>query len=204
MKEKILVLGVLVFVAFMALGQKTDSVTLQVNTVKSRELLEYYRFERIDYYEMQLKGRGIKDQYFVLTSSEYWNGKMTKTDTIANTMDIGLKNGTDSITIHVMSKKVDSDSIRFQFSLPRFSTYRKFHTTLRDEYSLRDITSNRMETFVASEPINILVYSLPYEDPNRPGFLFYCELSREGIPPEKWGEKFGVEHYIVFKLQLIK
>lgn len=204
MKGRILILGILFFTTFLAFCQEKDSVTLEVNSVESRELLEFYRFERIDYFKMQLKGEGIKDQFFILSSSEYWNGEITKADTIVNTKNFGLKNGADSITIRVMSKKTDSDTIKFQFSLPRFSTTRKFPTTTKNTYSLRDITSNGEETFAANEPIDMLVFSLPYEDPARPGYLFYCELSREGTPPEKWGEKFGVEHYIVFKLQLIK
>ncbi|MEM0940603.1 MAG: hypothetical protein AAGI25_12560 [Bacteroidota bacterium] len=202
-KKSIPIFVVLIFSYLISFAQKTDSVTLEVNTVESRELLDYYRFEGIDYFNMQASGENIKDQYFILSSMTYWNGKLTKVDTFANTKIYRMKNGTDTLGIRVMSKKTDSDTIKFQFNLPRFSTTRKFPTTQKNTYSLRDITSNDANTFVANDPINLLVYSLPYEDPERPGYLFYCELSREGTPPEQWGEKFGIEHYIIFKLQLI-
>ena len=201
--QSVAVFGILTFCCSISLAQETDSVTLEVNTVESRELLDYYRFEGIHYYKMQVSGESINDKYFILSSMEYWNGKLTKLDTIANTKLYRMKNGTDTLGIRVMSKKTDSDTIKFQFHLPRFSTTRKYPTSQKDTYSLRDITSNRKATFAATESINLLVYSLPYEDPERPGYLFYCELSREGVPPEKWGEKFGVLHYIVFQLQLI-
>ncbi len=152
---------------------------------------------------MQVSGQSIEDQYFILSSMEYWDGELTKIDTIANTKMYRMKNGSDTLEIRVMSKKIDSDTIKFQFHLPRFSTNKEFTTTTKNTYSLRDITSNRQGTFGANNPINLLVYSLPYEDPERPGYLFYCKLSREGVPPEKWGKKFGVEHYIIFKLHLI-
>lgn len=202
-KKSISIFAIIVFSCSVSLAQGSDSVTLEVNTVESRELLDYYRFEGIDYYKMQVSGESIGDQYFILSSMEYWNGKLSKVDTIANTKMYRMKNGTDTLGIRVLSKKTDSDTIKFQFYLPRFSTTRKFPTIHKNTYSLRDITSNGKEIFVATDPIKVLVYSLPYEDPERPGYLFYCELSREGTPPEKWGEKFGVEHYIVFKLQLI-
>jgi len=199
----IVIFGILIFSCLISFAQKTDSVTLEVNTVESRELLDYYRFEGIDYFKMQAYGQNIKDQYFILYSMAYWNGKLTKVDTIANTKMYQMKNRTDTLGIRVISKKTDSDTIKFQFHLPRFSTTRKYPAIEKNTYSLRDITTNGNETFVAADPITLLVYSLPYEDPERPGYLFYCELSREGTPPEKWGEKFGVEHYIIFKLLLI-
>jgi len=198
-----LTLGLLFFNILLAYSQELDSLTLEVNTVESRELLDFYRFEEINYFKTRLYGEGIGNQYFVLTSSEYWSGEPVKVDTIANTKLFGMKNGSDTIAIRVMSKKINPDTVKFQFHLPRFSTTKKFPTTTNETYSLRDITSNQQQKFATTQSIDILVYSLPYEDPERPGYLFYCELSRNGIPPEKWGEKFGVEHYIVFKLQLI-
>ncbi|MEM7109069.1 MAG: hypothetical protein AAF519_12650 [Bacteroidota bacterium] len=201
--KAITTLGILLLSSLTLLSQSTDSVTLSVNSVESRELLDLHRFEGFNYFKMQLSGQNIKDQFFMMTSTEYWNGRLPKVDTIANTKDLQLKNGSDTLEIRVMSKKVNSDTVKFQFHCPRFSTMKKFSTTARNTYSLRDITSNGQETFAASSPINLLVYSLPYEDPEKPGYFFYCELSREGIAPEKWGEEFGIMHYIVFQFQLI-
>lgn len=202
-KSQILITGILLLNSVLAMGQGPDSVTLAVNTVESKELLDYYRFEEIDYFKTKLIGKNISSQYFILTSNEYWSGELTKTDTIANTRRYQLKNSSDTLEIRVMSKKINRDTIKFQFHLPMYSTSRKFKTTTKNTYSLRAITTQGEENFVASQPIDVLVLSLPYKDPEQPGYLFYCELSREGTPPEKWGEKFGVEHYIVFKLQLI-
>ncbi|MEM6736227.1 MAG: hypothetical protein AAF620_09180 [Bacteroidota bacterium] len=196
--------GLLLFFCLTSFGQTTDSITLKVKAVKSDELLDLYRFEGINYFTMQLSGLGIEHQFFILTSTEYWNGTVTNVDTIANTKNYQLKNGSDTLEIRAMSKKINPDTVKFQFHLPRFSTSKTFPTTTKDTYSLRDITSNSEEIFDASKPINLLVYSLPYEDPEQPGYLFYCELSREGIAPEKWSEKFGVRHYVIFKFQLVK
>ena len=56
-------------------------------------------------------------------------------------------------------------------------------------------------------PINktmpFFVYSLPYEDPKRPGYMFYCELTAKGIPPEKWWNKYKVPHFIVVEMKIV-
>ena len=202
-KELILITGIIILNFLILPAQNLDSVKLKVGGVESRELLEYYRFEGIHYFDLRIIGTGIKNQYFVLTCNEFWGSKSMKMDTIANTKTFQMKNGKDTLGIRVMSKKISSDTTKFQFNLPGFSTIRKFKTTQKDTYSLRDITSKGEQTFAPDEPINLLVYSLPYEDPEKPGYLYYCELSREGVPPEKWGEKFGVQHHIIFKIQLI-
>lgn len=204
MKFKVLLFTSIFLLPFsLVFGQNIDSIKLKVNGVESRELLDFYRFSAIDYFKLELSGNDIKEKYFLFTSNEYWNGSMTKVDTIANTKKHGFKNKKDTLEIRVMSKKTSSDSVRFLFHFPSFSTPREYQTTVKDTYSLRDITSRGEQIFSKQDVIDMLVYSLPYEDPSRPGYLFYCELSREGIPPERWGEKFGVEHYIVFKFNLL-
>jgi hypothetical protein len=49
----------------------------------------------------------------------------------------------------------------------------------------------------------ILAYALPYEDPQKPGRKFYCALTATGVQPEKWGEVYGVKHYIIFYLEIL-
>ncbi len=187
------------------IGQPSDSVTLKTERVQSKELLEFFRFENIDYFKMKVLGEDIKDQYFLLTSDEYWDKKLVKSDTLIDTKKIGFKNGKDTLAINIMSKKTAPDTVKFQFIFPGFSVTQKFRATVRDDYSLRNITCNgRQQSFLRDKSFNLLVYSLPYQDPKKPGSSFYCELTREGTPPEEWGDVFGVEHYIVFKFRLVE
>jgi hypothetical protein len=182
----------------------SSHITLKIESgVKSKELIDFYQFERINYYNLIISGSKIGNQYFILTSEEFWNSKLTQKDTLANTKLYNFKNGSDTLEFRVMSKSIYTDTVKFQFYLPRFSTFKKYKTLPRDIYSLRDITSGQIQTFDRTNPIIFLAYSLPYEDPKKPGHMFYCQLSKDGIPPEKWGEKFGVKHYIIFKIHLI-
>lgn len=185
-------------------GQSLDSLNLKFDHVTSKELLEFYRFEDIQYYKIGISGNKIKDKFFLMTRDEYWNNELKSSDTIANTKIMQRENGVDTLRMSVMAKKTHSDTVKFHFNFPGFTAVKHFRTTENNNYSLRNINLNKSQAFVRNEPINVLVYSLPYEDPNMPGYLLYCELSREGIPPEKWGEEFGVKHYIVFKFKLLE
>ncbi len=199
----LLCIWILLLSSLTSFGQIEDSVTLTVITVESKELRDFYRFEGIDYFKMTIVGENVKGRHFILSSNEFWDGKSVRLDTIANTEILKRRNRTDTLHLRVMSRKTGEDTTKFQFHLPGFSVQRKFRTIPRDIYSLRDITSTGEKVIPAATPITLLVYSLPYEDPEHPGSLFYCELSREGIPPERWGEEFGVQHYIIFKIEFI-
>lgn len=181
-----------------------SDVSLKIESgVNSKELLDYYQFERINYYNLTIAGGNIKNQYFILTSEVFWNSKLIQKDTLANTKLYNFKNGSDTLKFRAMSKSINIDTVKFQFYLPRFATVKKYKTVPRDIYSLRDITSGQIQYFDRVKPITLLAYSLPYEDPKKPGNMYYCQLSKDGIPPENWGEKFGVKHYIIFKIHLI-
>jgi len=220
MRLKIIKTVLFIFICTVSLGQTnqtsqsktkdriddempTSYISLKIEGVKSQELVDYYNFEGIDYFKLTITGSRIGNQYFILTSEEFWNGKLINQDTIANTKLFNFQNGNDTLKIRVMSKKLNADTVKFQFSLPRFSTHRKYKTIPRNFYSLRDITNGRIQTFDRKNPIILWAYSLPYEDPKTPGVMRYCELSKDGIPPENWGNKFGVKHYIIFKIRLI-
>ncbi len=202
-KEGVFTIAIIFFNIIGLAGQHIDSVNIKIDGVESRELLDYYRFEGINYFNLSITGSRVQDQYFVVTSNEFWEGVSVRRDTMVNTKKYGMKIGKDTLDIRVMSKKISSDTIKFQFHFPGFSINKKFKTTSKDTYSLRDITSDGEAVISRNEPFHLLVYSLPYEDPENPGYLYYCELSREGIPPEKWGEEFGVEHYIIFKIHIL-
>jgi hypothetical protein len=50
------------------------------------------------------------------------------------------------------------------------------------------------------EKFYLLAYILPYDVGN--GFKSYCEVGANGKDIEKWGEKFGVKHYLIFEMQI--
>ena len=204
MHFRLVLLACFILLNFVSVSaQRSDSLLLKISSVESKDLIDLYAFENIAYFKLSFSGLDIHKQYFVVTSEEFRSGKPPKRDTIMNSKFLREKSGSDTFQIRVMSKGINKDTVKFQFGFPRFAIIKTFTKMRKENYALIYATANRQQFFERGKPVNLLVYSLPYEDPKRPGYLFYCELSREGIPPEQWGEKFKVPHYIVFKIHFI-
>ena len=187
----------------LSFGQKPDSLSLKIDYgVKSEEFQDYLLMKYIDFYKVKISDENLKEKSFTIISKEYWGKKMTKVDTILNLSKSPRKITSDSLAFNVITEKVNADSLQIYFSFKGlFSITRKFKTTEANNYSTRDLSNGKETKFGYGKSFPLLVYSLPYKDPKYPGYLFYCELSKEGIPPEQWGEKFNLEHYIIFEMQ---
>ncbi|MFM9948435.1 MAG: hypothetical protein ACKV1O_10895 [Saprospiraceae bacterium] len=189
-------------VSFTTLLFSQDSIAVSIkNPVDSKELLQLMQFEKIGYFNVLVEGTSLKSKRFRLISTEYWDKKLEKKDTLFESRLFGMAVKDSIFELRLMTKKTSSDSVKFQFFLANLSIDEVFRTTHSHEYSLRNISNSRTVKHPIGQKITLFVYSLPYKDPDKPGYSFYCELSREGIPPEQWGEKFGVEHYIVFEIE---
>lgn len=182
-------------------SQSPDSITIKVNWgVESKELQDLYRFENVDYFTIHTQGEIVKGKHYKVIVKEYWNNKLAGTDTVVDTKRRSMPLTTNELTFRLMSRKTESDSVKLMCLFPNFQIARKYKTTTSNTYSLRDASNGKAISHQVNKPITLFAYSLPYKDPKQPGWLLYCELSREGIPPEKWGEKFGIEHYITMDL----
>ncbi len=96
------------------------------------------------------------------------------------------------------------DSVDFQIYLPRGAVKKKFKTIDSNMYQLRSLSNGKSTKFAFDENIPILVFSLPYIDPLRSNIYRYCKLTKNGIPPEKGGEEFNIEHYIIFRIKILE
>jgi hypothetical protein len=197
---------VILFLAISAgsvYSQASRNYTMIVRTgIESRELLDLLSFEDIGYLKIKITGKDIKGMFYRITSNEYWNKELTKSDTIIDTKKFSLKNDSDTLNFRIISKKFNSDTVKFQIFQPRLASLRKFKTTPQNTYSLRDPSNGKNINFQNKDKITFLSYSLPYEDPAMPGYLFYCALSSDGVHPRDWGNKYGVKHYITFDIEI--
>ena len=196
-----LIFIIIILSAYFSFGQKSDSLSLKIDYgVKSEEFQDYLLMKYIDFYKVKVSDTSLKDKSFIIISKEYWNKKLTKTDTVVTLSD--RKIASDSLKFNIITERIDKDSLQIYFSFNGlFSTTKKFKTTEANNYSARDLSDGLVTKFEYGKSFPLIVYSLPYKDPKYPGYLFYCELSREGIPPEQWGEKFNLEHYIIFEMK---
>jgi hypothetical protein len=184
-----------------AYSQKQDSLQVKINWgVESKELQDFYRFENLDYFLINTQGAIIKGKYYKIILKEYWHKNLLRTDTLVNTRKMKMPLKAEELSFKLMSKKVEPDSVKLMLIFPNFMIGRKYKTTKANTYSLRDISNGKAIHHHISKPLTLFAYSLPYQDPKQPGWLLYCELSKEGIPPEKWGKKFNIEHYLTLDI----
>ena len=203
MKKIAFVFGIIL--SMTTYGQENDTAKLVVKYgVNDIQLQNLLNFKNIDYFTIKISGAKIMGKKFAVLSKEYWNGKVSRTDTVtdlSNTPIPGLSR--DSLVITVLVEKSDPDSMRISFNYDqRFGITKKYKTTVSDKYSMRSLSNGAEHKVKIGENFPLLVYTLPYENPNYPGALFYCQLTNEGIPPKDWGEKYKLKHYIVFEMIL--
>ena len=190
-------------------AQTIDSIEAKANygsTISDVQLL--MELDKIDFYKVSFKNFHFDNGYFLITSKEYLNGKVTKSDTLLSAgyaKKYFTLNKTDTSTTLILITKPLNDSILFNYRISGLSLTRKYKRINSEDYSLRDglITNEEFKKIPVNRTIPLFVYSLPYEDPKQPGYKFYCALTANGIPPEKWWEKYGVKHYIVVELKIL-
>jgi len=209
--NRYLLTGICLFVANSLFAQKNtkESTTLTLNYgSKVTELMELFRMQNIDYFKITSKDMHLKDYYFLFTVKEYHGEKLTRTDTLL-TQDtrewVSYDKKDTALTFQIMAQPKERDSIKFAFNLSKVGFQKVFKKEPVNTYSLRDaINSNGQAVKVPlGKAFPLLVYSLPYEDPKQPGYLFYCALTADGTPPEQWGKKFGVRHLIIIELSIL-
>ena len=172
------------------------------------ELRDLFRFKDIDYYRFKFSCDSINNYVFEISCTEYVDGRssgeepLVPIETMKTLMTL---NDTDSFfRFNVISQQLPDDQAKFMFVfIDRMGQNRLFKIYQQDpSYSLR-IPFKSGDQIAVGKKIPFLVYSLPYEDPNNKGYYRYCQLTADGIPPEKWGEHYGVKHYIIFYLQIM-
>ncbi len=190
-------------------AQNTDSIEARADygsTIDDIQLL--MELDKIDLYKVHFKNVHSQNGYFLITSKEYWNGIETISDTLLSA-DYAKKYFTvdknDTAATFTLITKPLNDSIIFNYRYSGLRVTRKYKRINRDDYSLRDgiITGEEFRKIPVNQTIPLFVYSLPYENPEQPGYKFYCALTADGVPPEKWWDKYKVEHYIVVSIKIV-
>jgi len=190
-------------------AQTIDSIEAKANYgSKISDVQLLMELEHIDYYKVQFKNITSKSRYLFLVTKEYLYGKVTKCDTLLPVEyakeNFKLKSNDTSSNLILIAKPL-SDSVLFNYRFLGMSLSRKYKRIRSDEYSLRDglVTNEKFKKIPVNKTLPLFVYSLPYQDPKQPGYLFYCALTANGVPPEKWWDKYKVRHYIVVEINIV-
>ncbi|WP_052184224.1 hypothetical protein [Psychroserpens sp. Hel_I_66] len=200
------------FMCFSTLNAQTNDVgfnstsNLKMETdygSDNSEISDILSFEGMDYMKINFTGKGLKGKSYHLTVKEIWNGKVVLDTTVLNSKTLGIKQFetlTDSmLKMRVISKKTSDNKLKLTFKFPRFSVTKTYDATASNDYSLRNLADESKLEINYNEKFYFLAYILPYE--REDGSKSWCEVGTSGDSVEKWGEKFGIEHYLIFEMK---
>lgn len=187
-----------------AQNKPTGSIVMTTKPLsEQRELLDLFRFQNIDYYQVTVKG-AIKGKHYSITAKEIWNGKITNTDTIFNSARGELafigKHQKDSLNFSVMASKTGRKKLKLNFSLDRVGLYKEYKSTATNNYSLRDVGTQMV--IEPGKPFYAFAYILPYKLES--GASSWCAVESSGKDIEKWGQEFGIKHYLLFEMNFFE
>ncbi len=199
MKTKDLLLIAVVFtLSFMNANAQTET-GIKMTSPESKTdkaLLDLMSWQKIGYQQVEFTGKDLKGKDYYLVSKEIWDGEIKKIDTLINTTShILFKKAEDTLKVTLMNGKESEKKLRTQFDFGRFSLENTYESLLTDDYSMR--TYGRLVDIEPNKPFYAFAYILPYEKGNG---KYYCAVEGSGKDIEKWGETFGIKHYILFEM----
>lgn len=210
MKLKFLLSIMTILTFFNAVGQTVDSIKARAEYgSKIKDVQMLMRIDHMDYYKVTFTEKTLeKNAYLFFTTKEYWKGVLVKTDTLVSNAlakEYLKFNQVDSTTTLSLVTKPKDDSITFHYNLLGVELSKRYKRINRDDYSLRDglVTNESYKNIPTNTNLPLFVYSLPYEDIRQPGYKFYCALTADSVPPDKWWDKYKVEHYVIVEMKII-
>lgn len=209
--KKIHLFIVLIFVCSMSLfAQKNnlnfnDTAGIKMETEyasKNEDIRDILHFEGIDYMKIKFSDAQLIGKSYKLSVKEIWDGKVVSDSVVINSKNIGVKEFEtlkDSVLqIKVISKLTAENKLKMTFMFPRFRVTKLYDAIKTEDYSLRNIADESNLQIRYIEPFYLLAYILPYE--REDGSKSWCEVGTAGDDIEKWGEKFGIKHYLLFEM----
>ncbi|MBA6316220.1 hypothetical protein [Cellulophaga baltica] len=203
MKKNILILTCLIL-SNLSIGQKSENGLKLISDYSSDnpEISDILDFEEIQYLKLKFIGKELSDKSYKLTVKEIWDGKIVRDTTVFDSKNLGLaqfeKVNDTILRLKVISKLTHKNKLRMTFKFPRFSITKEYDAIESHDYSLRNIPDENNFAIKYNEKFYLLAYILPYE--REDGSKSWCEVGTSGKEIEKWGEKFGIKHYLLFEM----
>ena len=204
MKQNILILLCLILTN-LSFGQTSDNGLKMISDYSSNnpEIRDILQFEGIEYLKLKFVGKELKNKSYQLTVKEIWDGKIVRDTIVFDSKTIGIeqfeKVNDTILNLKVISKLTNKNKLRMTFKFPRFSINKEYDAIETNEYSLRNIAEESKMEIGYNKKFYLLAYILPYE--REDGSKSWCEVGTSGKEIEKWGEKFGIKHYLLFEMK---
>ncbi|BCY28933.1 hypothetical protein [Flavobacterium okayamense] len=204
MRTIFLFFGMFIFLnSFSQSDAKNEIKMISEYASKNPEIRDILQFEGIEYLKLKFTGTDLKNKSYHLTVKEIWNGKLISESTVFNSKEIGIEQfqviNDTVLSFKVIAKLTSKNKLKLTFRFPRFGVTKEYDAIDSKEYSLRNIVEESNLKIDYNEKFYLLAYILPYE--REDGSKSWCDVGTSGGDLEKWGEKFGIKHYLIFEMK---
>ncbi len=185
-------------------GQSADNKLRMIanHASDNEEIRDILQFEGIEYLKLKFIGKDLKNKSYALSVKEIWDGKIVRDTIVFDSKSIGIKQfekvNDTVLNFKVIAKRTHQDKLKMTFKFPRFAITKEYDATNSNEYSLRNIAAESHLEIGYNKKFYLLAYILPYE--RQDGSKSWCEVGTSGKDIDKWGEKFGIKHYLLFEM----
>jgi hypothetical protein len=189
----------------LTFGQSTDNGLKMISKYSSDnpEMRDVLRFEGIEYLKMRFTGKELQNKSYHLTVKEIWDGKIVRDTTVFNSKNIKIeqfqKVNDTTLTFKVISKLTHKNKLRMTFRFGQFEFTKEYDAIDSYDYSLRNIAEESKMEIGYDKKFYLLAYILP--NIREDGSKSWYDVGTNGANIEKWGEKFGIKHYLLFEMK---
>ncbi len=214
---KTILLLLWLFFSFDAIAQQ-DSTKINFRLVEDEDLLMANGLNGIQMLTIVCNDTNMKGKRFLLTYDEYKDGKFRLSDDLGfdcvdHTYTFVVENDTmkyninycDEVAYSNVSKeysikiggKLENDTFNMRINYQSLNMMKVLDGG--EQYLLRELKHKEGGNPIAiGKRTPIFTYSPPYDTGS--GLNHYCILNHE--PPEIWSEKYNLEHFYVFYLEI--
>lgn len=169
--------------------------------------------QRLELHDRRLAGRRLR-----LTLQEYRRGVPGPEKAMAAEGNLTRLDSAGRLAMTIYARPASETTVENTFILPRAVLPRPFAAVpgQASNYSLRfdmhrwhrspnqagatpDAPAQEFRLPLGGSATVLAVYTLPYE---KEGFYYYCGLAQSHVPVAEWYSRFGVPHYVVYRVRV--
>lgn len=200
MKKRIILLIILT-VTQLNYSQKTVKMSTEYGA-KNRELQEILSFENIGLETLTFESNEIKGKYYEINIKEYKNGKLIKTKSLFEGSGSEYFKIDSTFTSFKFFTKMENNKLKTYLKGDRFGSRQEFFDLEKGngDYVLKNFQG--LKKFL-NVPLNeeFSILAIITATKHKDGSGSYCEVAQSEIAPEKFGEKFNIQHYFIISMK---
>lgn len=166
------------------------------------ELQSVLYFEDIGLEKLTFSGSDLNNKDYLITISEFVDGRSTKTDVIFDSKDDSyFRIKGNEFTFLVLSKVTSEKTVKIEFQFNGFRK-RKEYVVSNDqkEFALKNFLGSKSELIIPSNANTyILTYMMPYTKAD--GSTQYCEVVQSDVSAEDLGKKYAIPRYFLIGIK---